>query len=212
MRRCMLLMVLLVLIGELGGMLEAQNLPTGELYGGFSYANTDLFSTNKRAGLTGWEGSLGVNLGSRLALVADFGGDYGTSRVPVLVPTPFPTCPPFCPTSVTDFSVDTKLYTFLFGMRVPYRKWEKFTPFGQALFGRAHVSGNVPGFSEIDSKFSYALGAGGDYTISPRLAWRVQVDYLRTRFFKGTQDNVRVSTGIVLHFTRKKKQRTLTTP
>src|SRR5713226_8493736 len=209
----MRLMVLMVLIGEVGGMLEAQNLPTGELYGGFSYANTDLFSTNKRAGLTGWEGSFGINVGSRLALVADLGGDYGTSQVPVLVPTPFPPCPPFCPAQVTTFPVKTRLYTFLFGAQLPYRKWDKFTPYAELLCGRARLSGKVPEFAVTDGKFAYTLGVGADYTITPKLAWRVQGDYLHTNFLKSKQDNFRLSTGIVFRLVGKeKKPRTLTTP
>jgi opacity protein-like surface antigen len=108
--------------------------------------------------------------------------------------------------------VSTHLFTYLFGARVPYRRWEKFTPYAQLLFGRAHVEGSVMGVSESDTESAIALGLGADYRITERLAWRVQADYLRTRFFSYYEDNYRVSTGIVLNFTHKKKRRTLTTP
>jgi hypothetical protein len=57
-----------------------------------------------------------------------------------------------------------------------------------------------------------ALGAGLDYNISRRFAWRVQGDYWQTKFFTHTQDNYRLSTGIVIRLIRKKKQRTIVTP
>ncbi len=51
-----------------------------------------------------------------------------------------------------------------------------------------------------DFSFATALGGGLDYKIIKPVAWRFQGDYVRTSFFGGTQDNVRISTGIVLRF------------
>jgi hypothetical protein len=34
----------------------------------------------------------------------------------------------------------------------------------------------------------------------PLISWRLQGDLLQTRFFSTTQNNVRISTGIVVHF------------
>jgi len=191
---------------------EPPRLPIAELYGGYTYVSADPFSTNTRVRLDGWEATLSLNVVRWLGLVADFGTSYGNAQIPVAVPTPFPPCPPLCPTSTTNLTVNTRLFTYLFGARVPYRRWKKFTPYAQGLFGKAHVKGSILGVSESDSKFAIALGLGADYRISQRLAWRVQADYLRTRFFSYYEDNYRVSTGIVLNFTHKKKRRTLTTP
>jgi opacity protein-like surface antigen len=191
---------------------SAQEMPRAEFFAGYSYAGADPYFTGKRTGLNGWEGAVRLNLVSWLGIVADFGGEYGHVPLPVLVPTPFPPCSPFCPPSSSTFSVDTKLYSYLFGADIPYRKWDRFTPFAQLLFGKAHVHGQFGGTSEIDTKFATALGIGADYRIIPRLALRVQGDYLQTKFFANTEDNFRVSAGIVLQLTRKKKTRTLTTP
>jgi hypothetical protein len=68
------------------------------------------------------------------------------------------------------------------------------------------------GTSEIDTKAAIAGGMGVDFAITRRLAWRVQGDYLRTKFFGLKENNFRLSTGVVLHWTHKKKRRTLTTP
>ncbi len=190
----------------------AQEMPRAEFFGGYSYAGADPYATSQRTGLNGWEGAVRLNFAPWLGIVADFSGDYGHVKLPVLFPAPFPPCAPFCPPSSSTFSVDTKLYSYLFGADVPYRKWDRFTPYAQLLFGKAHVNGQFGGTSELDTKFGMALGFGADYRITPRLAWRVQADYLQTKFFANKEDNFRVSTGIVLRLTKKKKNRTLTTP
>jgi hypothetical protein len=74
----------------------------------------------------------------------------------------------------------------------------KIRPFAEALFGAAHVSVNNGGPS--DTSFATALGGGIDYRIIRPIAWRFQGDYVQTRFFGATQNNVRFSTGIVLRF------------
>lgn len=190
----------------------AQEMPRAELFAGYSYAGADPYATTERTGLNGWEGGLRLNLAKWLGIVADFSGDYGQVKLPVLTPTPFPPCAPLCPASSSTFPVDTRLYSYLFGADVPYRKWDRFTPYAQFLFGKAHVSGEFAGTTEVDTKFATALGFGADYRITQRLSWRVQADYLQTRFFANKEDNFRVSTGIVLRLTRRKKNRTLTTP
>jgi hypothetical protein len=44
------------------------------------------------------------------------------------------------------------------------------------------------------------FGRGVDYHLIPLISWRVQADWLQTRFFSNTQNNVRISTGIAIHF------------
>jgi opacity protein-like surface antigen len=86
---------------------------------------------------------------------------------------------------------------FLFGPRVSVSV-SKFRPFAEALFGAAHVNANNNVGS--DTSFATALGGGLDYKLIPLLAWRLQGDYVQTRLFSATQNNVRISTGIVLRF------------
>ena len=73
-------------------------------------------------------------------------------------------------------------------------------PFAQALVGAAHMSESASFLSSSDTSFAYALGGGIDYHLIPLISWRVQGDLLQTRFFSNTQNNVRISTGIVVHF------------
>jgi opacity protein-like surface antigen len=74
----------------------------------------------------------------------------------------------------------------------------RFRPFAGALFGGARVDVNNGVGS--DTSFATALGGGLDYKIIKPVAWRFQGDYVETRFFAASQNNVRISTGIVFRF------------
>ncbi len=87
-------------------------------------------------------------------------------------------------------------HNFLFGPRVS-APVGRFRPFAEAMFGIGHVNANAAG---SDTSFATALGGGLDYRLIRLIAWRVQDDYVETRFFGTHQNNVRLSTGIVVHF------------
>ncbi len=188
--------------------------PRAELFGGYSYGYTDLFNSGHRAGLNGWNASVQLNAARWLGFVIDGSGNYGNSKIPVAVPAPFPRCsdnPGYCPPGTDTFDVKTKLYTYLFGVQFPYRKYERWTPFGELLFGRAKMRGEVPGFAEVSSGLGLVAGGGADYNINPRFAVRFKADYLQTRtsfpsFGHKKQDNLRFSVGIVIRTVPHKKR------
>jgi hypothetical protein len=101
--------------------------------------------------------------------------------------------------------VSTHVQNFLFGPRVSATVG-KFRPFGEVLFGAGHISVNVGSslpdnfVMPKDTALATAVGGGLDYRIIRPIAWRFQGDYVQTRFFGTTQNNVRLSTGIVLRF------------
>ena len=97
----------------------------------------------------------------------------------------------------SSVNANVTAYNFLLGPRVS-ASVGKFRPFAEALFGGGHVS--VNNGVGTDFSFATALGGGLDYKIIKPIAVRLQGDYVRTSFFGGTQDNVRISTGIVLRF------------
>jgi hypothetical protein len=73
----------------------------------------------------------------------------------------------------------------------------RVSPFAHLLLGGAHFS--AAGFG--NSSFSMAIGAGIDTELIRGIRWRiVQADYLLTDFGSRTQNNARISTGIVLRF------------
>lgn len=169
--------------------LATAQIPKGNVFFGYSYLRADLASGTS-SNLNGWNGSLEGKFLPWIGIVADLSGHYGSAQFPI-------SCPPG--TSPCTFTADAKMYSFVFGPRVSVSVG-KITPFAHALFGASHITESLPGFSESDTSFASAYGGGLDYHLVPLVNWRFQADVLHTRFFSDTQNNVRLSTGIVLHF------------
>jgi len=163
--------------------LASAQVPSGNVFFGYSYYNADLSSG--RSSFNGWTGSVEGKVLPWVGFVADISGVYGSENIPIL-------CPEVCP----SVSVSAHEQNFLFGPRVSVSVG-KIRPFAEALFGGAHISVNNGG---SDTSFATALGGGIDYKIIRPVAWRFQGDYVQTRFFGTTQNNVRLATGIVLRF------------
>ena len=156
-------------------------LPSGNVFVGYSYLSADLLPGN-RANLNGWNASIEGKILPFIGVVADFSGHYGTQGVPFL-----------------ETNADVSQHDFLFGPRVSVSV-RKLRPFAHALFGASHLSQSEFGISNSATAFAYSLGGGLDYRLVRMLAWRVQADFLQTRFFSTSQNDVRISTGLVVHF------------
>jgi hypothetical protein len=100
---------------------------------------------------------------------------------------------------VADFSGNYRstgsVTTFLFGPQISWHG--RVSPFAHILVGGAHFSGS----GLYAATLSFSAGAGIDTKINRLLSWRIiQGDYIHTGFFGNPQNNVRVSTGVVLRF------------
>jgi hypothetical protein len=167
--------------------LASAQIPSGNVFFGYSYYNTDINNIS-RANTNGWDASVEGKIIPLIGVVADFDGHYGSENR-VLV------CPGIgCPLTVSASFTE---HNFLFGPRVSI-KFGKLRPFAEVMIGAGHVSVGNGGGS--DTSFANALGGGLDYKLIPLLAWRFEGDYVETRFFGNTQNNFRFSTGIVVHF------------
>ena len=162
--------------------LATAQIPKGNVFFGYSYLRTDVPSGTHN-NLNGWNGSLEGKFLPWIGIVADLSGHYGSAEFPGT-----------CPAGPCSLTGDAKMYSFVFGPRVSVSVG-KITPFAHALFGASHISG-----VSSDTSFASAYGGGLDYHLVPLVNWRFQADVLHTRFFSDTQNNVRLSTGIVLHF------------
>jgi hypothetical protein len=146
------------------------------------------FSAIRITTLNGWEGSLEGNLVPGVGIVADLSGHYGSQNFPTI-------CPVFagpCPAG----NLKVNEHNALFGPRLSVSV-AKIRPFAEVLIGVGHVSGQSAG---SDTSFATEVGDGFDYHLFPLLAWRVEGDYVTTRFFSATQNNLQLSTGIVFRF------------
>ena len=170
----------LIVVGYLDLSLSSTQaqVPKGNIFFGYSYLSADLVSSN-RTSLNGWNGSLEGKIFPFIGIVADLSGHYGSTELPL----------------GPSFHSDATLYHFLFGPRLSVSVGN-VTPFAHVLVGASHA--DIGG--DTDTSFSTAIGGGLDYKLIPAVAARFQADYLRTGFFSDTQNNIRISTGIVLRF------------
>jgi hypothetical protein len=165
-----------------------------DLFAGYSYARANPNGpTLPSFNMNGGEAQLVYNVNSSLSAVADFAG-YRTSRLTSLEPKDF----------------RGSMYTYLFGPRISYRHSGRFTPFGQTLFGVAQALSNTY-LNGSQTDFAMTVGGGFDFRLSRRISVRpIQADYLLTHFNEfqtfqlntsnSTQNNLRLSTGVVFHF------------
>jgi hypothetical protein len=179
--------------------LASAQIPTkGNVYFGYSYENLDSMSLDflnqSRANLNGWEATLEGKVLPAISLVADFAGHYGTQSYV------------YQSTNVNvPATVDAHEFTALFGPRVS-AGIGKFRPFAEVLGGIGHID-TTPNSSltanfgaQSDTSYAIAVGGGLDYKIIRPIAWRFQGDYIATHYFGASENNVRLSTGIVLRF------------
>jgi len=182
--------------------------PKLEWFLGYSFWRAMPTSERNRMGyLHGGSTSLAYNFNRYVGLVADFGG-YANSRLTL-----------FSPGASQTVDSDGTAYSYLFGPRFSYRRYERITPFFQVLFGGAHatavtISGCTvdPTCTPLTSENSFAgvAGAGLDIKLSRHVALRlVEGDFLMTHFHdpfsadpdeRGWQKNVRLSSGLVFRF------------
>jgi hypothetical protein len=167
---------------------------TVEVFGGYSYLRppvnfveplpcpigsvTPCGVISGHPNLSGWELSGTYNAYKWLGATADFSGHYGT---------------------VQGSSIHSQ--TYLFGLQIHLPG--PVSPFAHVLIGGAHetLGGNSNLSSASASAFADAVGAGIDIKVAHFVSFRaIQLDYLMTRFGSATQNQPRVSAGVVLRF------------
>jgi opacity protein-like surface antigen len=162
-----------------------ESYPVVEIFGGYSYFNSDQFAQRESLATPGFIASVAGNLTKNFGLVAEVSGHYGNLTIPGVFPDP-------------QFDVHT--FTYLFGPRLTARGGN-FNVFGHVLFGGAKTTGESPLGSESD--FALAVGAGVDINASKNIGVRLfQVDYLPIRGNDDTAHNFRISIGFTYRFAK----------
>ena len=165
---------------------HAQNTPQVELMGGYSYLRADAGGDD--LSMHGWQASFTENLNSWFGGKAEFSGFYANV-------TP-PSGPP---------EINVNAHTFLFGPQFTARKSSSFTTFAHVLVGAIRGSQGYLGISQPKTDFAAAFGGGVDIKVHKRFALRIiQADYLVTPYLNQTQNNIRLSAGVVLRLGEKK--------
>lgn len=188
-------LLLITLLFTAPQLAKAQRLEGLEIFGGYSYLQNNLSSTNSpfyfpptRFGsdfsLNGWQASITEKATSWLGLTQEFGGYYGTRNL---------------------LGAENRFSTFsiLSGPRFYYRGFKGITPFVHALFGYDQTEITLKGTSLKATSGSYAMAFGGglDAGASQGLAIRLfQFDYYRPQSFGSGQNDWRLSAGFVFRF------------
>ena len=103
--------------------------PKVEWFLGYSFWRATPTSNGNRIGyLHGGSTSVAYNLNKYVGLVADFAG-FDNSKLTL-----------FGPGGSDTFNASGSVYTFMAGPRLSFRKYQKFTPYIQALGGVVHAS------------------------------------------------------------------------
>jgi opacity protein-like surface antigen len=169
-------MVAILILGSLFAAAQ-ESTSKFDLFGGYAYFNGSTSGAASRFSLNGWNLQGSYNLNRWLGATADFGGYYGS-----------------------PFSLSANDYSFLFGPTASLRT-SHFTPYIHTLFGVDRFHASLLGGSVTNSAFAMAVGGGVDIPVKRGLAIRAaQLDWLRSTHFSNTQNNLRVSTGLVFRF------------
>ena len=131
-----------------------------------------------RQNVVGFEGSVAINANRWLAGEANFGGYYKTLTI----------------LNVGTFGFHD--YTAMGGPRFNIRK-----AFVHALVGIDHLTGSANFYTtngtSRDNALAGAFGGGVQWNVSRQFALRTSADYVLSRFGGLTQNNFRVTLGIV---------------
>lgn len=160
----------------------AQDKPKVEVFGGYSYLNTD---DSLDLDLHGWNASVTGNLNKWFGIKADFSGHYDDI------------------TLSPGVRADVNAHLFLVGPQFSYRKSDTWQPFAHVLLGaaRSHISARTATGLQRSSETNFALAAGGglDLNVAKHLAVRLfQADYVFVHDNIDDTHNFRLSTGLVL--------------
>jgi opacity protein-like surface antigen len=188
-RKSLLLLTLLLAVSATA---SAQDHPKVEVYGTYNLllADIDIFDDET---LHGWGAGVQGNLNSWFGVVAEFGGNYGSSLI-----TPSP---------IGDVEVDTSVHTIFFGPRVSYRH-SAVTVFAHYLVGPAILKAGVDGVDDSNTEIGMAVGGGVDINLGSRFALRAgQFDYVPIHSDLALNEggsswfrNFRYQAGIVVKF------------
>jgi hypothetical protein len=152
--------------------------PRLEAFGGFSYLNAGTSALASRQNVVGFEGSVAVHLNTWLAGEGNFGGYYKT---------------------LTILNVGTFGFHDYMAMGGPRFNISK--AFVHALVGIDHMTGSANFYgvngSASANVLAGAVGGGVQWNVSRQFALRTSADYVLSRFGGLTQNNFRVTLGIV---------------
>jgi opacity protein-like surface antigen len=174
-----------------------------EAFGGYSYVHADFHDIpnlydGRSRNWNGWEGSFATNFNKFVGVTFDVSGAYGPEFRAVSADFGFRN------SGFHEHFQKQYLYAYLAG---PQFLWPlgRVRLFAHGLAGatqmrRGFIDAAFP-VARTDYAFGAAVGGGMDFRVTDNIALRVaQADYLMSKNFGGSENNLRISGGIVFHF------------
>jgi len=164
---------------------SAQNVPSIDLFAGYSYVHTSpgiaLSSFNANGGV----GSIALNFTNWGGLVVEVGGVHASV--------------------INGTNVDATALTYMAGPKISFFHRSRFSSFVQTLFGFANTNAGFNQTTLTHNSFAMSPGIGLDWNVRRHVAIRLgQADYLLTRVPASTSqvnwNNFRYSAGVVFRF------------
>ena len=176
-------MLVIVLAAALSARAQ-ESYPRAEVFGGYSYFNSDQFANRESLYVPGFAAGISANLNHYFGVAAEVSGHYGETTIGGLR---------------TNNQFDVNTYTFLFGPRLTARR-EGANFFGHVLVGAARTK--VETF-DSETDFAFAIGGGIDLNVSRRIGVRlIQFDYIPITG-DDTSHNFRAQIGFVVRLGEK---------
>jgi hypothetical protein len=187
-----------LLILGFAGVCLAQNTPAWELFAGYSFQRADVREYYKSTPIVYTFRHQYVNMnGAELSVTENmnrwFGGTLDFSAH-------------FASPQVLGVSNKEHSYSIFYGPQVAYRK-SFGTAFARVLVGGTHtgVSVDPSGPHASDFTLSFAAGGGLDLNLTNKAAVRIlQADYVRTSALGISQNNYRLSAGMLFRLGKPK--------
>jgi opacity protein-like surface antigen len=126
----------------------AQDVPKVETFIGYTYLRVNSATNVPAFSANGGGGQFVVNFGKWIGAVADIGAVHNGN--------------------IGGNQLDTTLTSFMFGPRVPFRFWERVTPYAQMLFGGMYASTST----RVDIPWEQIEHPSNPIAIPPQLAPR----------------------------------------
>jgi opacity protein-like surface antigen len=86
------------------------------------------------------------------------------------------------------------------GPHVSIESRSRIEPWLHVLPGWQHFRFTQTSTLGSNNAFGFMAGGGLDFKLNPRVYWRVQADYIGTRFQSAVQSNYSIGSGVVFYF------------
>ena len=194
-RRLAPVLLALALLLLLPNRASAQGL---ELNGGWTYITGDFGTSGFNAGAAWW-------FTKHVTIGADYESSWNATNLGI-----------FTFTQIGAIAVHSHLQSFVIGPRIFFSTgWtdkHKLNPFGEAQFGVSHLNqrvqqANLPSVSASGTDFTWLLGGGAEYLLSPHWSARGNLDFFRTHFANAGQNRLRLVLGVTYTFGERGTQK-----